>query len=55
VEVPANFPNECRYVLETLGRVYGHDASARERGLTSEERLQLHRERSGPVMEELHR
>ena len=55
VEVAANFPDECRYVLETLGRVYGHDALARERGLTSEERLQLHRERSGPVMEELHR
>ena len=55
VEVAANFPDECRYVLETLGRVYGHDASARERGLTSQERLQLHRERSGPVMEELHR
>jgi hypothetical protein len=55
VEVAANFPDECRYVLEMLGRVYGHDAEARERGLTPEERLQLHRERSGPVMEELHR
>jgi transposase len=43
----ANFPDECRYVLETLGQVYGHDASARERGLTPQERLQLHRERSG--------
>ena len=55
VEVAVNFPDACRYVLETLGRVYGHDASARERGLTPQERLQLHRERSGPVMEELHR
>jgi hypothetical protein len=55
VEVAANFPDECRLVLETLGRAYGHDASARERGLTSLEHLQLHRERSGPVMEELHR
>ena len=25
-----NFPGECRYVLETLGQVYGHDAEARE-------------------------
>jgi hypothetical protein len=52
VEVAANFPGECRYVLETLGQVYGHDAEARE--LTAEERLRFHRERSGPVMDELH-
>jgi len=55
VEVAANFPDECRYVLEMLGRVYGHDAESRECGLTPQERLQLHRERSGPAMEELHR
>ena len=29
VEVAANFPDECRYVLEMLGRVYGNDAEAR--------------------------
>jgi transposase len=52
VEVAANFPGECRYVLEALGQVYGHDAQARE--LTAEERLHFHRERSGPVMDELH-
>src|SRR5690242_2638281 len=34
VEVAANFPDECRYVLEMLGRVYGHDADAHERRLT---------------------
>src|SRR5690349_14544004 len=55
VEVAANFPDECRYVLEMLGQVYGHDADARERGLTPDERLRLHQERSGPVMDELHR
>jgi transposase len=55
VEVAANFPGECRYVLEMLGQVYGHDAEARERGLSSQERLRLHQQRSGPVMEELHR
>ena len=51
VEVAANFPDECRYVLEMLGQVYGHDAEARERSLTPEERLRLHQERSGPVMD----
>jgi transposase len=54
VEVAANFPDECRYVLEMLGQVYGHDAEARERSLTPDERLQFHQERSGPVMEKLH-
>jgi hypothetical protein len=38
-----------------LGRVYGHDAESRERGLMPQQRLQLHRERSGPVMDQLHR
>jgi transposase len=54
VEVAANFPNECRYVLETLGHVYGHDAEAREQALTPEQRLRFHQERSGPVMNQLH-
>jgi len=55
IEVAANFPDECRYVLEMLGQVYGHDAGARERRLTKDERLRLHQERSGPVMDQLHR
>ena len=54
VDVAANFPGECRYVLEMLGQVYGHDAEARERGLTTDERLRLHQDRSGPVMDQLH-
>jgi transposase len=54
VDVAENFPNECRYVLEMLGQVYGHDAEARERGLTPDERLRLHQERSRPVMDKLH-
>ena len=54
VEVADNFPDECRCVLEMLGRVYGNDAEARERGLSPEQRLELHRERSAPVMDELH-
>jgi len=54
VDVAEDFPNECRYVLELLGPVYGHDAEARERGLTPDERLRLHQERSRPVMDKLH-
>jgi hypothetical protein len=54
VEVAENFPGECRYVLLMLGQVYGHDAEVRERGLTPEQRLRFHQERSGPVMDQLH-
>jgi hypothetical protein len=54
VNVVENFPRECRYVLEMLGQVYGHDAEARDRGLTPDERLRLHQERSAPVMGELY-
>lgn len=54
VEVAANFPSECRYVLEMLGQVYGYDAEAREQRLTPEQRLQFHQQRSGPILEQLH-
>ena len=54
MEVAGNFPDECRYVLEMLGRVYGNDTEARDGGLSPEQRLEPHRERSAPVMQELH-
>jgi hypothetical protein len=55
VEVAANFPDECRYVLNMLGQVYGHDAQAREHGLSAYQRLRFYQEHSGPVMDQLHR
>ena len=54
VEVATNFPEPCRYVLETLGNVYQHDAEARQGKLSPSERLQYHQQHSGPVMEQLH-
>jgi transposase len=53
VEVAANFPEACRYVLETLGTVYKYDAEARERKLSPQERLRFHQQHSAPVMEKL--
>jgi hypothetical protein len=53
VDVAANFPEECRYVLESLGAVYSFDAEARQRGLTPDERLTLHQSNSAPVMDDL--
>jgi len=54
IKVAKDFPDECRYVLEMLGQVYSHDAQARERSLTPEQRLQFHQAHSGLVMEQLH-
>ena len=53
VEVAANFPEACRYVLETLGSVYKYDAEARERRLSPAERLQFHQQHSEPLMKTL--
>jgi hypothetical protein len=52
--VIASFPAECRFVLETLGEVYGYDDQAREHGLSAEDRLDFHQKHSAPVMEKLH-
>ena len=54
IEVAPNFPEECRYVLETLGEVYGYDTQAEEQSLTPEERLRFHQTHSSPVMDALH-
>ncbi len=53
-EVAENFPDECRYVLDTLGEVYGKDAVARDQRMTPDERLKLHQEKSKPFMDQLH-
>jgi transposase len=54
VEVADNFPEECRYVLETLRDVYHHDAQAREQKMMPEQRLRFHQEHSEPLMKGLH-
>jgi PAS domain-containing protein len=48
-----NFPAECRHVLEQLRIVFRNEARCRKLGLTPEQRLELHRRDSGPVMEAL--
>jgi len=53
VEVAVNFPEQCSYVLETLGGVWYNDELAREQKLTPEERLRFHQERSRPLMKTL--
>jgi hypothetical protein len=47
VKVTASFPVECRFVLETLGEVFGYDEQAREQGLSPNERLLFTRSTAG--------
>jgi transposase len=54
VDVYESFPEQCRYLLETLAVVYRNDASARKRQLTPEARLQFHQQESGPTLQQLH-
>lgn len=54
VEVAANFPAQCRCVLEMLGEVYRNDAVAREQKMSPEQRLRFHQVNSRPIMDKLH-
>ncbi len=38
VKVPPNFPEPCRFVLESFREIYGYDAVTREQGISAEER-----------------
>ena len=53
VEVALNFPEQCRYVIETLAKVYKNDEIAKEQNMTADERLHFHQSKSGPLMEDL--
>jgi transposase len=53
VEVAPHFPEECRFVLETLAAVYKHDAHCKQQRSSAEERLHFHQTHSGPLMETL--
>jgi len=53
VDVAESFPEQCAHVLKALAVVYRNDAISRERELSPEMRLELHRANSGPTMKEL--
>jgi hypothetical protein len=53
VDVISCFPDECRYLIEALAKVYHHDDIAKEENMSADERLKFHQEKSGPVMEQL--
>jgi len=54
VDVAEHFPDECQYVLETLGEVYHHEAIIAEEGMTPAQRLYFHKKNSKSLMDDLH-
>jgi hypothetical protein len=54
VDVAERFPEQCRYVLESLAVIYRNDAIARKRKLSQTARLKFHQGESGPTTAELH-
>jgi transposase len=53
VDASINFPEECRFVIDTLAEVYRFDEEAKERRMTPDQRLTYHQENSTESMEEL--
>ena len=50
VELIDNFPEECRYVIIEFLKVYRNDALARDKGMSSDQRLKFHQEHSEKIM-----
>jgi transposase len=53
VDVAEQFPEECRYVLESLAVIYRNDAVARKQNMSPSARRHFHQAESGPTMEKL--
>jgi transposase len=51
VDVAADFPDECRHVLEIFREVYKNDALTKDRGMSGQERLAFHKAETGPLMQ----
>lgn len=51
--IVGDFPDECQYVLDTLGKVYHNDALAAEKNMEPHQRLLFHQAESRPLMSKL--
>jgi len=55
VDVSENFPDECSYVIiDVYKEIYKNDSIAKEKHMSSDERLKFHQEKSGPIMDGFH-
>lgn len=53
VDINSNFPEECRYVIETLAKVYKNDEITKTQNMSPLERMNFHQLKSAPIMTEL--
>lgn len=53
VDLVPSFPQQCRYVIDAMAKVYRHNQLAKTKGMSEQQRLAFHQTHSGPVMEEL--
>jgi transposase len=54
VDIHDRFPDECRYVLESLKVVYHNDAIAHRKEMSADERLRFHQANSEKTIKDLH-
>lgn len=53
VDIIPSFPENCRFVIETLAKVYHNDDIAKQQKMSPQQRLKFHQENSGPLMDQL--
>jgi hypothetical protein len=51
VDIIDNFPDDCTYVIEQLGKLYHNDALTK--GMDRRQRLSYHKQKSSPLMDEI--
>ena len=54
VTVLPDFPQAARHVIDELAKVFKHDKECRQRGYSARKRLEYHRSKSKPIMDNLH-
>jgi transposase len=54
VDVAPSFPEECRFVIEILAKVYHNDQIAKDQNMSPEDRLTFHQAESKSLMDELY-
>jgi hypothetical protein len=55
VAVAGSFPQECRHLLESLGKVYKNEDTTRKQEMSPQERLEYHQAESAEIMADLKR
>ena len=53
VDQVGNFPEECRFLITELGKVFQIDDRCRNEQLSAEERLRVHQSESAPIMQSI--